>query len=794
MGAIEDMVDAVKAGSAADYLVVGDPDKSSTWHLQVKKDGKPDHTLMGAAWAALHEGYRGNKYEGPDKDKALAKLESLYKSEGMPTPGSSTKAEPWAIKALDNWELDVRGVPFGNARSKDTDGEYFDSRTNLVEDRYPLPPVVYYHGFTVKGRPNGDPVFIGKTVSTDKRADGMWYRVALDSTNEFARRIWESAKAGTAAASSGSIAHLVRRDPDGHIRFWPVAELSLLDAVGGRASKNKYACVMPVLKAVYQQAGLTLPEGAESAAGARSAGDAKGATGTMPDRTSTKSQGERDMDPEEVTKIIQDALKAEREAREKEEREKAAEAAVKALADENAALKAQLAAKNRLPGGNEGSGAPAQLKIDRRFDDLTPAEHAFLVGVAGTEYRSGRSKQAPTEGCMKALILKTEAEAAKGKDESAVRGFKAMCDEIEVKGGAFKANEIDQSTLSNYASDWVGTQYSTDLWLRIRAEQWILNKLSSGGTSDMIPDGYSSDTIPLEDLDPTWYKIAQGANITSGRPDVTITASKIKSSNKNITVAKMGCRTLFTGELNEDSLINWVPNAMRQIAISGGEQFEFALIDGDTATAGTTNINSIGGTPASTDLYLLCDGFRKLPLITNTAASRAQGGPLNLAAFLATSMLMGNAGVNAADPTKVTIILDAWTYIQALQLAQVLTRDVNTQAVIESGMLTNVWGFEVKRSYFMQYAGVNYGTVTGSNVLKSNTAGKVDQTTPGNNVCGALLSVRWDQWKLKWKRRMMVETTRYPESDTTQIVAQARWGLGYRDTNAAAITYGITGV
>jgi hypothetical protein len=29
---------------------------------------------MGAAWAALHGGYRGNKYEGPDRSAAIAKL------------------------------------------------------------------------------------------------------------------------------------------------------------------------------------------------------------------------------------------------------------------------------------------------------------------------------------------------------------------------------------------------------------------------------------------------------------------------------------------------------------------------------------------------------------------------------------------------------------------------------------------------------------------------------------------------------------------------------------------------
>jgi hypothetical protein len=72
---------------ASAFLVIEDPKSPSTWHLQVRgSDGRPDHRLMGAAWAALHGGYRGNKYEGPSKGDALAKLLLLYASEEMPTP------------------------------------------------------------------------------------------------------------------------------------------------------------------------------------------------------------------------------------------------------------------------------------------------------------------------------------------------------------------------------------------------------------------------------------------------------------------------------------------------------------------------------------------------------------------------------------------------------------------------------------------------------------------------------------------------------------------------------------
>src|SRR5215469_13551672 len=87
---------------SSNYLVVEDAESPSTWHLRVRdKDGAADHTLMGAAWAALHSGYRGNKYEGPDKQKAIDKLTALYKSEKMDTPSeaSSPAAAPGQLEA-----------------------------------------------------------------------------------------------------------------------------------------------------------------------------------------------------------------------------------------------------------------------------------------------------------------------------------------------------------------------------------------------------------------------------------------------------------------------------------------------------------------------------------------------------------------------------------------------------------------------------------------------------------------------------------------------------------------------
>lgn len=175
----------------------------------------------------------------------------------------------YTIKALatpdDEWVLEVLGNPYGGPHDgRDVDGEYFSQRTKFHADRFALPPVVYYHGMDETGRPAGSPQYIGRTVSREERADGVWYRVLLDKASEFARRVWEAAKRGAARASSGSAAHLVRRNEDGEIIEWPVVELSVFDADGQRQPANAYAVALPAAKALYTSAGLTLPTELES--------------------------------------------------------------------------------------------------------------------------------------------------------------------------------------------------------------------------------------------------------------------------------------------------------------------------------------------------------------------------------------------------------------------------------------------------------------------------------------------------------------------------------------------------
>jgi hypothetical protein len=81
------------------YLVTED---DGTTHLPyTDESGKPDHAHMGAAHAALHGGYRGNKYEGPKKQEAKDKLKSLYESEKLDLPSEKWNGEGDLEKTFD---------------------------------------------------------------------------------------------------------------------------------------------------------------------------------------------------------------------------------------------------------------------------------------------------------------------------------------------------------------------------------------------------------------------------------------------------------------------------------------------------------------------------------------------------------------------------------------------------------------------------------------------------------------------------------------------------------------------
>lgn len=174
------------------------------------------------------------------------------------------------IKAVGDWELDVLAIPFG---SVDEDGQWFDETTNIMHETFTTPLAVYQHGVEQGAKSLQDKiVVVGKTQGLEKRADGWHVRVVLDKTIELAKRLMDAARKGMVAVSSGSISHLARLDIGnkiipyeknraGKIAVWPFAEISLWERGNGNMQpSNRFASAMPVVKAIYKEAGISFPE------------------------------------------------------------------------------------------------------------------------------------------------------------------------------------------------------------------------------------------------------------------------------------------------------------------------------------------------------------------------------------------------------------------------------------------------------------------------------------------------------------------------------------------------------
>ena len=473
-------------------------------------------------------------------------------------------------------------------------------------------------------------------------------------------------------------------------------------------------------------------------------------------------------------------ITAEKQLAQADEEEKARIEQEKRQAFEDGA-KQEAAKARRLQFGE----APYMTKFadTGRFDNLSAGETAFVIDVLNSQ-----NKQV-SGAAFKALTLKISELKDDNTDEGrkgvnyVKNAFKAANHSIDLDkaSDAVKAaTDPMYSGGSGIGSDWVGTAYSNEIWRSIRGNNVVVGKVPS----KVIPDGYSSIYFPLESTDPTWYKVAEAtaSDSTLKVPAATVAASQFATANKQLTVGKIGSRVLFTGEMTEDSLIAFAEQARQQLAVSGAEILEHLMIDGDVETSANKNINDIAGTPAATDVFLTNDGFRKLALVTNTANSRSAGGAFVIKDFSDTLKLMGTAGLAGSDPRQVGFLVDFNVYWASLNLPEALTRDVYSNATFENGFLSQAYGYKILPAYQM-HRGVSH--------RKANTAGKIDLDTDGNNTTGSILAVRYDQWVQAFKRRMTMETTRIANADTWEIVALARWGMTYRDTEAAAISYNV---
>lgn len=207
--------------------------------------------------------------EGKPQDQATAACMNMWQ---MKMDAAKFHALSSAVKAVGDWELDVLAIPFYGT---DADKQYFDDNTDIMPEAFQTPLIVYQHGIE-QGAKNvqAKPLVIGKAVqgTLKKEADGWHIRVILDKAIKQAKDIMDAAYKGLVAVSTGSINHLARLDVGGklmqyeknrpgRIAVWALGEISLWELGNGNFKPaSRFATALPVMKAIYRDAGLVFPE------------------------------------------------------------------------------------------------------------------------------------------------------------------------------------------------------------------------------------------------------------------------------------------------------------------------------------------------------------------------------------------------------------------------------------------------------------------------------------------------------------------------------------------------------
>ena len=298
---------------------------------------------------------------------------------------------------------------------------------------------------------------------------------------------------------------------------------------------------------------------------------------------------------------------------------------------------------------------------------------------------------------------------------------------------------------TGYGLQLVGAQYETELWRAARAGDPLLAMIRE------IPMRFPTDTIPVDGALPELRLL--GESTTSGAS--AYTESDTPSSNATLTAKKFGINQLWSGELDEDSIIRYADFLREQLNRAAMHGLGSSIYNGDNTNAATGNINLDDADPADTKHYLAYDGIRHYWLVTATGQGKDMAGALDPKEIdRARGKLNGttddvdadfnniNWGANAAD---LAVVCDFDTYMNLLDLDVVATVDkYGPAATVITGELGRYRGMRV---FSPAYASKTDSDGKAVDTEATNTKGQITVFNPQGFIRGSLrgLSLYFDR-------------------------------------------------
>ena len=280
--------------------------------------------------------------------------------------------------------------------------------------------------------------------------------------------------------------------------------------------------------------------------------------------------------------------------------------------------------------------------------------------------------------------------------------------------------------------------------------------------------------VPLQLGDVNWYP---------GAENTATTQTAAPTAKQTLTAYELVAEVPWSLTLEEDAVVAMLPEVRRTLVREAAEVLDDVVLNADTTAQNGINADGATLTTASAGKAHFLIGFDGLVhqgLVDNSAQSKALGGKISAAEYLAIISKLGKYGLN---PDESVFVTDIMTFVNSLGLTEVETVEkFGPRATIKTGQLASVYGHPLIVSGQMRVADAD---------------GKV---TDGGNTkdTGRLLGVNTSQWRVGYRRSLMIETDRDIQKRQNTMVVSLRVGFAERTGKRAsathtALTYNLTG-
>lgn len=299
--------------------------------------------------------------------------------------------------------------------------------------------------------------------------------------------------------------------------------------------------------------------------------------------------------------------------------------------------------------------------------------------------------------------------------------------------------------------EWAPTAFSADLIDKYRLQ------LKVAALFQRVNMPTNPFTLPNLTADSTVYVVPEVTTDTHQNSD-RVTASQPTTGSLTMTAKKLGARSLFSGELDEDSIIPVLPMLKDNLARKMADAWEDAIINGDTTVPGHMDIDIT----ATTVVRAFCNGLRRRAKTSNVLKDLST---FNLANVRSLRTSMGKYGVN---PAELVFITGPKGYNKLLGLDEVTTLEkYGAGATILAGELGRLDGIPI---------------IISEHVREDlSTTGYYDSTTTNNTV---LILANKTAFAIGDRRKVTLKTFEDIETDQTVLVTMMRGT--FRDLYTAA--------